>query len=433
MQINADNVDMSRNKSQVPEGWVDTTVGRIAKVVGGGTPSTTDARFWDGNIPWATPTDITKLDSRYISDTVTKITEEGLKNSGAVLLPARSVLMTSRATIGACAINTVPMATNQGFASIICNDGVEPEFIYYLFSLRTNEIRRLASGSTFVELAKKEVRKLKVLHPPINEQKKVVVILNSIDSAIARTREVIGQTRRVKESLLQELFTKGLPGRHKKFKKIKGLGHIPIEWEHERLGKLCILAIDGPFGSNLKTCHYSTAGVRVLRLQNIGIGEFQDTDKAFVPVSHFEGLRKYEAVCGDILVASMGDDRNPAGRCCTVPQHVGLAMIKADCFRLRLKRNIADPLFIKWYMNSDIARGVIERGSHGQTRTRLNLANMRRVIVPIPQIDEQEVIGKTIEIIHEREKAEHRKLSQILSIKVALTVQLLTGKIRVEI
>lgn len=114
----------------LPSGWSDRTVRDVADVVGGSTPDTTEPSYWNGEIPWATPTDITALTTRHIDDTASKITRAGLDNSGAKLLPPDSILVTSRATIGACGINTVPMATNQGFASLVCKNGTDPDFLY---------------------------------------------------------------------------------------------------------------------------------------------------------------------------------------------------------------------------------------------------------------------------------------------------------------
>ena len=100
----------------------------VSTLVGGGTPSRLEQAYFDGAIPWATPTDVTKLQGRHLTVTKEKITDNGLKNSSAKLLPARSVLLTSRATIGFVAINSVPMATNQGFINFICGPDLIPEY-----------------------------------------------------------------------------------------------------------------------------------------------------------------------------------------------------------------------------------------------------------------------------------------------------------------
>ena len=114
-----------------PEGWMAMALGDVATVVGGGTPRRSEPAFWNGNVPWATPTDVTGLRGRTISQTASSITEAGLVSSSATLLPPYSLLMTTRATIGACAINRVSMATNQGFQCLVPKPGTCVDFLYY--------------------------------------------------------------------------------------------------------------------------------------------------------------------------------------------------------------------------------------------------------------------------------------------------------------
>src|SRR5262245_10811025 len=138
-------------KYGVADEWEAHTLGDLAEVVGGGTPSRDEGRFWmGGTIPWATPTDLTQNQAKYISTTAEYITEAGLASSATSMLPAGSVLYTSRATIGAKAIAGVPITTNQGFASLLPR-GVDADYLYYLLDLLTPVIKRLGAGTTFDE------------------------------------------------------------------------------------------------------------------------------------------------------------------------------------------------------------------------------------------------------------------------------------------
>ena len=103
----------------IPSNWEVKKIKEIGDVSSGGTPDTTKVRYWNGDINWCTPTDITALKNKFLGDTKTKITEEGLKSSSAKILPPFSIIVCTRATIGKAAINTVPMSTNQGFKNII--------------------------------------------------------------------------------------------------------------------------------------------------------------------------------------------------------------------------------------------------------------------------------------------------------------------------
>ena len=212
-----------------PEGWRDLPLSELATIIGGGTPSRSQPAYWNGDVPWATPTDVTGLKGRVISETNSTITDEGLANSSSVLLPPCSLLMTTRATIGACAVNQVSMATNQGFQSLVPKEGARVEFLYYLIQHHKRRLERLAAGSTFLEVSKRTIRDFRVVAPPLPEQRKIAAILSSVDDAIEKTQSVIDQVQVVKRGLMQELLTRGLPGRHTRFNKTE-MGEIPEGW-----------------------------------------------------------------------------------------------------------------------------------------------------------------------------------------------------------
>ena len=148
-----------------PEGWTTTTLGNVCTTLGGGTPSTWDSEYWNGNVTWITPTDVTRNNSIVLLDSEKKISESGLKNSSAKLLPPETILMTSRASIGYFALMDYSVCTNQGFISIIPEK--DHSRMYLLFNLmnRVEEMTSLATGSTFKELSKRTFRSLPIIWP----------------------------------------------------------------------------------------------------------------------------------------------------------------------------------------------------------------------------------------------------------------------------
>ena len=145
------------------EDWKETKIKNIAEVVGGGTPKTEIDSYWNGDIKWYTPSEIGK--TKYIKDSERHITEDGLKNSSAKLLPKNTILLSSRATVGEISITLTECSTNQGFQSLIPKNNVDTEFIYYLISNIKNEFLRRSSGSTFLEISKNEIKKIKINIP----------------------------------------------------------------------------------------------------------------------------------------------------------------------------------------------------------------------------------------------------------------------------
>ncbi|NLY28666.1 MAG: restriction endonuclease subunit S [Alcaligenaceae bacterium] len=154
----------------IPEGWTRNPLTKYCDVVGGGTPDRSVKEYWDGDIPWISPTEVTSNTTRFVSRTKEKITQLGLERSSAKLHPAGSLLMTSRASIGYVAMNTIPMATNQGFQTLRCKQGTLAEYLYYYIDSIRPELERISAGSTFSEIPSSSVKKLEITLPPLPEQ-----------------------------------------------------------------------------------------------------------------------------------------------------------------------------------------------------------------------------------------------------------------------
>jgi type I restriction enzyme S subunit len=151
----------------VPEGWRLVKLENAFKFYGGGTPSKDVARYWqDGTVNWFTPSDITASDGMFMERSGDQCSEEGLTNSSARMFPAYSVMMTSRATIGALGINLTPACTNQGFITCIPNDNYPLPFLYHWLKLSKPHFELLSSGSTFAELTKSTFKRIEILTPP---------------------------------------------------------------------------------------------------------------------------------------------------------------------------------------------------------------------------------------------------------------------------
>jgi len=189
--------------------WVARLLPELAEIRSGGTPSTNDLAAWDGDIAWCTPTDITALaGDKYLTNTARRITPHGLKQSSAEVIPTGSVVMTSRATIGECAINTIPMTTNQGFKNFIPFEAVDAEFLYYLLTTQKASFISLCGGSTFLEIGKTQLRGYGIRVPSEKaEQTAIATILSDMDAELAALEARRDKTRALKQAMMQELLT----------------------------------------------------------------------------------------------------------------------------------------------------------------------------------------------------------------------------------
>lgn len=189
--------------SEYPE-WEEKRIDEVCQIVGGGTPSTSNAEFWNGNIQWFTPTEVGK--SKYVYTSKRTITEKGVQESSAKLLPKGTILLSTRATIGEMSIAGQECCTNQGFQSLIVNENCSNEYIYYLQDTIKAYALKNSSGSTFLEISKNNLGKCILPIPCIKEQEKIVGCLSAYDEVIQIKKEKLEVWKEIKKGLLQQMF-----------------------------------------------------------------------------------------------------------------------------------------------------------------------------------------------------------------------------------
>ena len=285
----------------------------------------------------------------------------------------------------------------------------------------------------------KELYKLRWV--PIYEQQKIAQILDTLDAQIQKTEALIAKLEKIENGLLYDLLTRGIdqngllrpaPEKAPELYKESALGLIPKEWEMASLGQVTDSMVDGPFGSNLKTAHYvEEAGVQVVRLQNIKTGEYDETFTAFITRAHANQLDKNRVVGGDLLVASLGDERSKPGRACLYPTHLPPAINKADCFRVRAHPSMATNSFLMHSLNFERSTKQATSKQQGVTLQRVNLSNLRTIVIGLPTIAEQRLISNELNAFADKISALECEKQKLGSTKNGLMDDLLTGQVRV--
>jgi len=294
------------------------------------------------------------------------------------------------------------------------------------------------AGSTIQHLYQYVFERFEFPVPALPEQTKIAEVLSRVDQAIEQTEALIAKQQRIKTGLMQDLLTRGIDEhgnlRSEKTHEFKDspLGRIPVEWKVKELRELIASAVDGPFGSNLKTEHYvDEPGVRVVRLQNVGNGEFIDSEKAWISKEHAKRLERHSVLSGDMLVGSLGDDKRLFGRACLYPNTQDPAIVKADVFRIRCKSDVMVNEFAFRLLNLPRWRSGLFGLAQGVTRNRVNLTNLLHLQLPVPKKEEQQ---RTASILDAEDQVIIRmqsNLSKLTTLKTALMQDLLTGKVPV--
>ncbi|AUR03436.1 putative type I restriction-modification system, S subunit [Phaeobacter inhibens] len=307
--------------------WPTVAISDVAEVVGGATPKSSVEEFWGGEIRWATPKDLSGLGTKYIGDTPRKITERGLKSCAASVLPSNSVLFSSRAPIGHVAINTEPMATNQGFKSFVPGPDLDSSFLYWWLDANRARLQALGTGATFKEVSKAVVKRIEIPLPPLEEQKRIAGILDQADAL-----------RRLRTRALDKLNTLGQAIFHEMF-----VRDPDQNWPSVLIDDIVSNARTGPFGSQLLVSEFVDEGIPVLGIDNVVQNKFAWAKERYITPKKYKDLERYTVLPGDVLITIMGT----CGRCAVVPDDIPTAINTKHICCLTLDRERVSPEFLQ--------------------------------------------------------------------------------------
>jgi type I restriction enzyme S subunit len=404
-----------------PQGWHKKPLSEIAAISGGSTPSTGESKYWNGDIPFVTPTDITSLNgSNFLEKTARTLTSMGLNSTSSRILPPGTVLMTSRATIGDVAINRMKVVTNQGFANFIPIGGIDSLWLLYLLKSKKSEFKRLASGSTFLEVSRSSVRGMRVDVPPLVEQRGIAEVLGTVDEAIRRTDAVIEKAEELKRGLMQRLLTRGIG--HTEFKQTE-LGEIPKTWEIKKIDEICNVvrgASPRPIGD---PTYFSEKGRGWIRISDV-----TSTYKYLQETTQYlseKGVSKSRKVDPGDLIMSI---------CATIGKPIILDMKACihDGFVLfDGLSNEVDKEFL-FYLLQSKETDFIGKKQVG-TQGNLNTTIVGKTKIILPPMEEQKKITEICRKCDDKIFMEKKNKEKMNNVKNGLMQALLSGKVRVEL
>lgn len=394
----------------LPSGWEWTPIRRLGTIHSGGTPMRGEPRFWRGDVPWVTPGEVTSLRTKWLHRTNERITQEGLRSSAAILLPPGSVLVTSRATIGAVAIAATPVTTNQGFKSIVLHPGHDPRFVFHQVARAKGQLLRLAAGSTFPEISLAEFSGVRLALAPPDEQRRIADLLDAVDDLIAHTEAEVEKQRALLQGVALEL----------------------IDQAHERVPLADILAGIEAGSSPLCPDRPAESGEwGVLKVSAVNPEGFRSEENKVV-------LREalVDPACevrdGDLLM-SRANTFELVGAVCLVrsPRRQLLLCDKTLRLNPRPERAIADYLF--WALRAPSVRRQIERDATGTSGSMKNITqkSIRALSIASRSLPEQRRIVAILDDHDARIRAAQAERDKLVALKRGLLDDLLTGRVRV--
>lgn len=358
--------------------WPTAKIGEVCDVVSGATPRTREDRYWDGNVPWVTPKDLSNLKRKHLSDTPRKITSEGFKSCSVQMLPAQSVLFSSRAPIGLVAINTIPVCTNQGFKSMVPHaDRISADYLYWWLSVHSARIQELGRGATFKEVSKKIVEDLRIPLPPLPQQKRIAAILDKADAIRRKRQQAIDLTDQLLRSTFLEMFG----------------DEIGSEDPRRTAPLQEFIDPERPITYGiLKPGPNQEAGIPYVRVVDLQAGRVatknlrRTTEK--IALSYQRSLLRPK----DLLISIRGH----VGRLAIVPPELAGANITQDTARIAGAEDV-DNRFLLGFLASRWAQRWMAQRTKGAAVKGINLRDLRKIPVPRVSPSRQLEFGKVLQ------------------------------------
>lgn len=397
-------------------GWPEVRLDECCEIVSGATPSTAVAEYWGGDICWVTPKDLSELEGAVIADTPRKITEAGLASCAAEVLPAGSVLFSSRAPIGHVAVNAVPMATNQGFKSFIPKrDRIDARFLYWWLKAHRSYMEGLGNGATFKEVSKAVVSRVRIPLPPLCEQRRIAEVLDRAEALRTKRRKALARLSDLPQALFLDLF--GDPVAN------------PKEWSAVELSGL-LENIDSGWSPTCLDRPVMDGEWGVLKLGAVTWCEYDATQTKALPAD-VSPRPELEVRPGDLLFARKNTAELVAA-CALVRSTPPRLMLPDLIFRLRLRTDApVVPGYLHQLLINPRMRREIQKLAGGSAGSMPNIskAKLRGVRIAVPPVDLQQEFARQVDIVEDLRDLHRTAIGEVDALFASLQHRAFRGEL----
>ena len=387
-------------------------LGEVASIVNGGTPKTETPEFWDGGIPWITPKDLGQLSSNLVRETSRTLSEQGLKQSSAKLLPPMSVILSTRAPIGHLAINGVPMATNQGCRGLVPDVNLDARYLLLFLSSKVDLLNELGVGTTFKELAAGVLASVQIPIPPLAEQRRIVAVLDEafagLTIASANAEQSLADVRELFQVHLDLMAGQPRP-----------------EWAYDTLGQaLRFVDYRG------KTPTKVERGIRLITAKNVKMGYIQTYPEEFVhPDSYDKWMVRGFPKRGDVLFTTEAPLGNVAQLDTDERVVIGQRLITFQPVDNRIA-----PTFLKYALLSKTMQDLVRQKATGATvqGIKASLLKLIPICYPHDAAEQARIASRLDEMAGEVSKISgviRRKLTLLAELRQSLLHRAFAGEL----
>lgn len=381
----------------LPKAWEVSPLKYHFKIIGGSTPKSDREEYWDGNITWVTPSDLSKLSSFSIKNSQRKITLAGLNSCGSTLVPAGSIILSTRAPIGSIAYAKEELCTNQGCKSLVPDAKTNSMFYTYLLSISSLELNSRGKGTTFLELSGAELSAFKVAFPSFQDQCSIVRFLDhetaKLDTLISKQKHLIELLQEKRQAIISNAVSKGLnPDVKMKDSGVEWLGMVPQGWNVKKIKHTSYLK--GRVGwKGLTSDEYLDSGFAFLVTGTDFQSKYINWDNCYhVDEFRYEDDPYIKLKNGDLLITKDGT----IGKLALVDNLDGCACLNSGIFLVRpINSYITN--FLYWVLSSNSFSEFCKLTSVGSTIQHLYQNVFENFSFPVPSIEEQRQIVSFIE------------------------------------
>jgi type I restriction enzyme S subunit len=429
---------MNKADQHLPQNWRLRSLDSLGKVLSGATPSTRVPDFWNGDIAWITPADLSRQETPYINSTARSISEKGLTNCAATLIPKRNIVISSRAPIGYIAVPTIDFTTNQGCKTLWLGDHQHYLFHYYNLCFHVRQLKEKGEGTTFSEISKAALEMIS-LPVPNSESAQVVIgqILGSADRTIECLRALVTKHKRIKRGVIRNLLALGIDNdgriRSESTHTFKNslLGRISEDWRLIRTKEACSLITKGatPKKRAVENAEYTIPFLRVQNLTFDGRIDFRNDLEFISRETHRHELARSAVRYRDVLMNIVGP---PLGKVGIVPNHYPEWNVNQAIALFRPTRELCSDFLFYW-LQSPQARTWFEINSKKTSgQQNLTLQHCQDLPLLLPSFEEQQRIVSSIRTVEAALDIEQQYIRTLLSQKAGLMHDLLTGRVSVD-
>ena len=387
--------------------WKTTKLKMIAEIIGGGTPDTKQSYYWNGDINWFSPTEVGK--TVYLTKSEKTITQLGLQKSSAKLLPAfKTILFTSRAGIGDVGILTEESATNQGFQSLVVNEETD---VYFLYSY-SDKIKKYAlkhsAGSTFLEISGKELGKMDLSIPSLQEQSAIGSLFRTLDELLASYKDNLANYQSLKATMLSKMFPKA--GQTVPEIRLDG---FEGEWEVQTLKELASFSKGNGYTKN----DLVNSGKEIILYGRL----YTDYQTLISQVNTFVTKVKANAVIskgGEVIVPASGESAEDISRA-SVVEKSGV-ILGGDLNIIYPDENKVDSIFLALTISNGSQQKELIKRAQGKSVVHLRNNDLEKVVLHYPSMEEQRAIGSYFANLDNLVTSYKEKISQLETLKKKL-------------